>query len=164
MKEVSEQYDIPLTGSCGCGETRFELTDAPLFVHACHCLTCQKSSGSSFGITTIALEQDIVTTHGTLNVVPMLDAPHRFKHVCAKCNEHIYTTATNHPATALFRAGTLDDPREIHINAHIFTKRKQPWLTLPGDVPQFVEGYKREQTWPERSLRRLADAIAGSAG
>ena len=147
-----------LKGACRCGATRFELTDKPLFVHACHCVKCQKSSGSVFGITAIMLEKDIQLQSGSISAEPMADAPHRFRHLCAQCGDHIYTTASNHPSTALFRTGLLDDPREISIDAHIFVKRKRPWLSLPEDVPQFDEGYDRMNTWPQESLDRLEQA------
>ncbi len=148
-----------LEGSCACGATRFELVDKPLFVHACHCVKCQKAAGSVFGITTFMLEKDIRLVSGSLDAEALDDAPHRFRHVCTRCHDHIYTTATNHPATALFRVGTLDDPRQINIDAHIFTKRKRSWLTLPEGVPQFDEGYDRQKLWTAANLKRLEDAI-----
>ena len=150
-----------MTGACQCGELRFDLTDKPLFVHACHCVKCQKSSGSVFGITTIILESDIRISTGSLTIEPMAAAPHRLRHLCAECRDHIYTTATNHPATALLRNGTLDDPRQLLIDAHIFVKRKRPWLSLPEDVLQFPAGYDREKAWPTDSLARLKQATMG---
>lgn len=137
---------MELEGTCACRATRFRLTDAPLFVHACHCIGCQKKSGSVSGITTIMLERDIELDAGSLLVEPMEDAPHRFRHLCSVCRDLIYTTATNHPASALFESGTLNDPREITIAAHICVKQKRPWLSLPQDVPQFEEGYDRFRT------------------
>jgi hypothetical protein len=44
------------------------------------------------------------------------------------------------------RPGTLDEP--VAPQAHIWVRRKQPWLTLSADVPQFDENYERETTWP----------------
>ena len=147
-------------GGCKCGSSRFELVDRPLFVHACHCLNCQRASGSAFGITTIVLERDVRLDSASLSVEPVSGAPHRLRHVCASCRDLIYRTASHHPATALLRSGALDDPREVEIDAHIFVKRKRSWLALPEDVPQFQEGYDRERTWPRSSLDRLARAQA----
>tara|TARA_R110002072_G_scaffold56097_4_gene145523 strand:+ start:3132 stop:3641 length:510 start_codon:yes stop_codon:yes gene_type:complete len=148
-----------LEGGCRCGTTRVNLRDKPLFVHACHCLTCQKNTGSAFGITTIMLESDIELIQGSLIVKAIEQAPHRHRHLCSTCGEQLYSTATNHPRSAIFQVGSLDDPRRITINAHIFTKQKHDWLVLPDNVLQFPELYDRQTTWPEESLKRLAAAI-----
>ena len=155
MSEKHRQF----AGGCRCGSLRYQLRDDPLFVHACHCLNCQKSANSVFGITTIVLEKDIDLNSGKVVAKPMPEAPHRFMHVCGSCGDHIFTTATNHPATALLKTGTLDDLRDITINAHISTKRKHEWLALPENVPQFQDGYDRDSVWPRESLERLRRAI-----
>ncbi len=80
-------------------------------------------------------------------------------HICIACGDLIYTTATNHPATALLNTGTLDDLRDLTINAHIYTKRKHNWLGIHANVPQFQEGYDRNKVWPSGSLQRLEQAI-----
>ncbi len=141
------------SGGCSCGEVRYRLGNPPLFVHACHCLDCQKASGSAFGITTIVLESDLRFDQGKL--VSERIAAHRTTFLCESCEDVIYRTATNHPATALLRSRTLDDMRVLEINAHIWTKEKHAWLELPAHVPQFEEGYDRNKAWPQDSLERL---------
>jgi hypothetical protein len=39
-----------LEGGCACGEVRYRLTSEPLFTHCCHCLNCQRQTGSAFVI------------------------------------------------------------------------------------------------------------------
>src|SRR5204862_381021 len=36
-----------MDGGCSCGEVRYRLTGAPMFVHCCHCLNCQRQTGSA---------------------------------------------------------------------------------------------------------------------
>jgi len=71
----------------------------------------------------------------------------------------VYRTASNHPATALLSSRTLDDLRDLEINAHIWTKEKLAWLVLPAHVPQFEKGYDRSKVWPEESLVRLRNEL-----
>ena len=52
------------TGGCGCEAIRYELTGAPLFVHACHCHDCQRRSGSAFGMTMLIEETQLKLTRG----------------------------------------------------------------------------------------------------
>jgi hypothetical protein len=34
---------LPLTGSCQCGNIRYEITESPQLVYTCHCTDCQRS-------------------------------------------------------------------------------------------------------------------------
>ena len=38
------------TGRCACGEITYRLTSDPMFTHCCHCLDCQRQTGSAFAI------------------------------------------------------------------------------------------------------------------
>jgi hypothetical protein len=46
-------------GGCTCGEVRYRVTSDPLFVHCCHCLNCQRQTGSAFVIN-VPIETDRV--------------------------------------------------------------------------------------------------------
>jgi hypothetical protein len=46
-------------GGCSCGEVRYRLTSEPLFIHCCHCLNCQRQTGSAFVIN-LLIESDRV--------------------------------------------------------------------------------------------------------
>ena len=37
-----------LDGGCACGRLRYRMRSAPMFVHCCHCLRCQRETGSAF--------------------------------------------------------------------------------------------------------------------
>ena len=39
-----------LEGRCSCRAVRYRLREAPMFVHCCHCLNCQRHTGSAFVI------------------------------------------------------------------------------------------------------------------
>ncbi|MGA2470453.1 MAG: hypothetical protein ABSG64_07160 [Solirubrobacteraceae bacterium] len=36
---------LPITGHCGCGGVRFELTESPSEAGYCHCTRCQRRTG-----------------------------------------------------------------------------------------------------------------------
>jgi len=58
------------------------------------------------------------------------------------------------PVIKFVRVGTLDDPDVLPPDIHIFTASKQPWLTLPSNVPAVAEYYERDKHWPKESLAR----------
>ena len=146
------------TGRCICDTVRYRLDAPPLFTHACHCLDCQKKTGTAFAMTTIVLHDDLVITHGSTR--PTVLSPRRTAHGCAACDTWIYIASTRFPATLTLRPGTLDDASIATPQAHIWVKRKQPWLTLPTGVPCFDENYAMDAVWPAASLARMRAAEA----
>jgi hypothetical protein len=59
--------------------------------------------------------------------------------MCGACHTRIYNSNSAKPGFVILRAGSLDRSDELDVVAHIWVKRKQPWLELPEDVA----------TWPE---------------
>ena len=59
---------------------------------------------------------------------------------------------------AFIRVGTLDDPDQCPPEVCIFTSSKQPWVTLPKNVPAFDEIYVPSEFWPPASMKRMVKA------
>ncbi len=145
-------------GGCACGAVRYRLASEPLFVHCCHCLNCQRQTGSAFVIN-LLVEAERVEVLGLSPQV--VDAPRdRGKpqriHRCPQCQVAVYSEYSR-PDVLFVRGGTLDDPRGVKPNVHIFTRSKVDWVTLPPDTPAFDRYYDEEKLWPAESLRRLAE-------
>ena len=41
---------LPQNGGCQCGALRYEVTQAPSMVYACHCMDCQRMTSSAFSM------------------------------------------------------------------------------------------------------------------
>lgn len=143
----------PMTGRCVCGDLTYRLDATPLFTHACHCLDCQRETGTAFKMTTIIVTSDLSITHGVLGAHRV--GPRRTRYSCARCDTTIYVSSTRFTSTVTLSPGTLDDTRVATPQAHIWVCRKQVWLSLPDDVPQFEFQYEQEKVWPAESLARL---------
>lgn len=146
------------SGRCVCDGVRYRLSVRPIFTHVCHCLTCQKTSGNAFSMTTIIMREDLAVTHGEMTA--LMPGSSSTVYGCATCRTKIYTERTRFPVTYALKPGTLDDTTLATPQAHIWVKRKQAWLTLPPDVPCFDENYDAELTWPAESLARVVAAMA----
>jgi Glutathione-dependent formaldehyde-activating enzyme len=49
----------PRDGGCSCRAVRYRLTSEPFFTHCCHCVNCQRQTGSAFVIN-LLIEADRV--------------------------------------------------------------------------------------------------------
>ena len=144
-------------GGCACGAVRFRLTSEPLFVHCCHCLNCQRQSGSAFAINVLIEADRVELLAGEPEAVPVPRSGGKKLRIfrCPTCRVAVYSTYTR--ATVLFvRAGTLDDASGIEPDVHIYTRSKVPWVELPESTPAFDTYYDTEKLWPAASLERLA--------
>lgn len=139
-------------GGCRCGACRYALAvEAMPPVYCCHCQICQTTSGSAFSEQAVVPEAAIAATGPLVSYAYTTVSGARSHHrICGECHTRLWNTNALRPGIALVRAGTLDDSEHIVPLAHIWVKRKQPWLVLPDGVP----------TWPESApLADLASAL-----
>jgi hypothetical protein len=50
---------LPRTGGCQCGTIRYEITQEPQSAVTCHCLDCQRLTGSAFSLGIVVPEEGI---------------------------------------------------------------------------------------------------------
>jgi hypothetical protein len=145
-----------LEGRCACGAVRYRLTSAPMFVHCCHCLDCQRQTGSAFVLNAIIETERIVLGAGDPQPVPVptdSGRPHEI-YRCPACQTAMWSDYGRRPNYRFVRIGTLNDPTALAPDAHIFTRSKQPWVRLPEGARAFEVFYELEQEWPAESLAR----------
>ena len=144
-------------GGCACGAVRYRLASEPLFVHCCHCLNCQRQTGSAFVINLLieADRVDLLSGDPVPVDVPRDDGSSQRIFRCPTCQVAVYSEY-GRPEVLFVRAGTLDDPSEVEPDVHIYTRSKLDWLALPEGVPAFDVYYDSKQLWSAESLRRLA--------
>ena len=153
---------VSLEGGCSCGAVRYRLTSAPMIVHCCHCLDCQRQTGSAFVINALIETDRIERLSGEPEPVSMPTDSGRPHHIyrCPKCQTAVWSDYGGRPALRFVRVGTLDEPSALSPDVHIFTRSKLPWLRLPDDVPAVEVYYDMQKLWPAESLARR-EAILG---
>jgi hypothetical protein len=153
---VSGRMSDEREGGCACGALRYRLASEPLIVHCCHCLNCQRQTGSAFVINLLIEADRVEVVAGTAHQVdvPRDDGSMQAIFRCSRCQVAVFSEYG--PREVRFvRGGTLDDPRDITPDVHIFTRSKVGWVALPTGTPAFDVYYDLEELWPAESLRRL---------
>jgi hypothetical protein len=151
-------------GGCACGAVRYRLVSEPMFVHCCHCLNCQRQTGSAFVINLLIEGDRLELLAGEPQAVdvPRDDGSTQRIYRCPDCQVAVYSEYGG-PAVRFVRGGTLDDPKDVAPDVHIYTRSKVGWVTLPESVPAFEEYYETKTQWPAASLERLR-AVLPPAG
>jgi hypothetical protein len=147
---------VPSEGGCACGEVRYRLASEPMLVHCCHCLNCQRQTGSAFVINLLIEADRIELLEGEPQPISVPRSGGKKQKIwrCPTCQTALYSQYTS-PKVRFVRAGTLDDPSAVAPDVHIFTRSKVPWVNLPDSVPAFDVYYETEKLWPAASLERL---------
>ena len=135
---------FPITGGCICGAARYEITQEPINVYACHCSDCQRATVSAFSIG-VAVSGDAFRLTGK----ELLPAPGgttatgraKTRWVCPDCGICLcggVKIGTEQPGyKRIVRGGTLDDTSWLKPTTHLYTRNKQPWVILPDDVTTY---------------------------
>ncbi|KAI4921060.1 uncharacterized protein J4E92_008045 [Alternaria infectoria] len=147
-----------LSGGCVCNTIRYRLLTAPLYCYACHCMDCQKQTGSAFYLSlnielyNIQILSPTKPSFLSREVKPGL--VDRYAE-CPQC--HVQLWASNHLGEAVveLRVGTLDFPSLMEPDIHIHVESKLDWVTLPEGAKTAQRGHDYKKSWPKSSLRRL---------
>ena len=150
-------------GGCACRAVRYRLTSDPLIVHCCHCLNCQRQTGSAFVINALIETDRVELLAGEPQPVPVPrdDGSEQTIWRCPTCQIAVFSEYTRLPIWFV-RAGTLDDPASVAPDVHIYTRSKLPWVALPDSVPAVEVFYETNEVWSAASLERL-EALRAAA-
>lgn len=158
-------------GGCACGYVRYRMNSSPLIVHCCHCSWCQRQNGSAFAVNALVeadrvhlLQGDVVDVE-----VPSPSGANQRISRCPKCQVAVwsyYLVASGGIGERIrfIRVGTLDDPKRIPPDVHIYTSSKQPWFEMPADALAVEEYYVTKEVWPKESLERLTALMESAQG
>ncbi len=134
--EKEMTIELPITGSCQCGNVTYRATEAPVTCIVCHCTDCQKFSASAYG-TTMVFRADALRIEGELKTWERIaDSGNRnIAHFCPHCGNRIYHADSETPTLIRLKAGTIDSGKIPVPRMHVWVSRKQPWVTIPEGVP-----------------------------
>lgn len=126
-------------GGCLCGGVRYTANTEPALVAVCHCVTCQKNSGSAFSLN-LGMPVESVTVAGDSLAVyedrSGASGKPFYRSFCARCGSPISGRGDAYGGLIFIKAGTLDDPSWVRPSAHIWCAEKQPWVEIEAGIPQ----------------------------
>ena len=144
-------------GQCACGSVKFEMTEAPLVVHCCHCTWCQRETGTAFVLNAWIEARHVGLLTGEVEVIDTPSESGNGQRIsrCPTCQVALWSEYSGvGPGFRFVRVGTLETPGAFPPDVHIFTSTKLPWVVLSDGAPVFEGYYRRSQVWSETSRAR----------
>lgn len=128
-------------GQCLCGAVRVELATDPSAVNMCHCVDCQRRSGSPFGMALWLLEADVAIMGDTREFAHDSDKGRTLvNRFCPTCGSAICFTAALNPGLIAIPAGLFADPQTPPPQRSVFEERRHPWVAVPDGATRLPRG------------------------
>lgn len=150
---------IPASGSCQCGSCAFSAEAQPYIAYTCHCSDCQKLTGSAFLSCMQVPAESVRVTRGSPAIQERVaDSGNVLKTwFCARCASTLFAQNSARPRIRTVHIGALDEPQSVEVSAHIWTKRKLPWVLLAQEHRNFESAGDWTEDYADDLSRYLPD-------
>ena len=127
-----------VTGACQCGAVSFEAKGDPLMVIQCHCLNCQKSSGTGHVPFAGYPEPQFTFKGKTKSYSYKADSGGTATSMfCPECGSSMFGTTTSFPGMVAVRLGVVDDSSGFQPQMDVYMKRLRSWDHDLKGAPSF---------------------------
>jgi hypothetical protein len=119
--------------TCCCGKVCLQATGEPVAVSVCHCLDCQKRTGSAFGAQARYLSEQLEHKGDTraFTRTGSTGASITF-HFCPECGTTVYWNPEKLPGQTTVALGAFADPTFTEkLSYTVYETRRHPWV---GDL------------------------------
>jgi len=122
--------------SCSCGQLRLTCEGEPVRISICHCLECQKRTGSVFA-TQARFPRAAVTTEGRSSRWSRTgdSGTTATFHFCPVCSSIVYWDMDGAPDFVAVAVGAFADPAFPPPGVSVYEERQHPWVTHIGQMP-----------------------------
>jgi hypothetical protein len=128
---VSTRY-----AACSCGQLRLTAEGDPVRISICHCLACQRRTGSVFGVQA-RFDAERVTIEGaSRQYIRVSDEGGKrgFFHFCPDCGATVFYTTDDTPELVAVPVGAFADPSFPAPTISVWEERQHSWVRLPDDI------------------------------
>ena len=126
------------TAACACGQLRIEVHGEPRGVGLCHCLACQRRTGSVFAaLAGFAAPYEVTGQASKYVRTGDQGASFTFR-FCPVCGTNLFHTEEGYETRSVSVAvGAFADPGFPPPQVSVYDSRRHPWVQLPPGVEAY---------------------------
>ena len=105
-------------------------------ISVCHCLACQRRTGSAFGFQARFPAERVRITgraHEYVRLADEYDDPRSFR-FCPDCGATVYYTIASQPELIAIPVGAFADPQFPPPRVSVWESRRHGWVSVPADA------------------------------
>lgn len=120
---------------CRCGQLSATVSGEPIRISVCHCLACQRRTGSPFAAQARFDPADVRLEGQSRAWTQTADSGNRVVfHFCPECGTDVwYLGGAGLPEAIAIPIGAFADPAFPPPRFSVWEKRKHPWVAILGD-------------------------------
>ena len=137
---MPDSPELPLTGGCGCGAVRFELS-APLeSANYCHCTRCQRRTGTAASANGKPGRGSFKIVSGESKLRAWRPEGGFEKWFCGECGSAVFSRDPDDHDNIGVRLGAFDSDPGIRPSVRQFVAYAATWEPIPDDgLPRYPE-------------------------
>ena len=121
--------------SCSCGQLAAEVEGDPLRVSVCHCLACQRRTGSAFGVQARFPRSAVAISGRGTEFVRVGDEGTRATFTfCPQCGATVFYVMAGMEDSIAIPVGAFADPSFPAPSFSVYEERMHGWVGLPPDI------------------------------
>ena len=129
------------TARCSCGSLQLTVTGEPSAVVACHCIECQRRTGSVFGVGAYFPAEQVTVTGTTREYVRPTEAGNQFTtHFCPTCGTSTHWRVDKRPGLVGVAVGAFAAPSFPAPVRSVWEQSKHPWVDASAAEQHFPKG------------------------
>ena len=122
------------TASCRCGQLQAKCIGEPVRVSACHCLECQKRSGSVFAVQARWVDHNVELTGEFHTWDRIADSGHKATYqFCPICGVTLAYVIEGWSGVTAIPVGAFADPNFPTPKFSVYEHRKHKWVKISGE-------------------------------
>ena len=132
---------LPLTGGCGCGAVRFEISEPLASANYCHCTRCQRRTGTAASANGRTAPGSFQLLSGEEHLRAWAPEGGAEKVFCGLCGSAVFSRTAGDPPAIGVRLGSLDADPGIRPQWRQYVAYAASWEEIPDDgLPRHPEG------------------------
>lgn len=135
---MSTTANFKRRASCSCGQLEVVVRVNAVRVSACHCLKCQRRTGSVFGVQARFPKNEIDVQGKSSSFTRSGDSGKNISfRFCPRCGSTVYFTLENLPDVIAIPVGAFADPDFPEPEISFYESSRHAWVTLPNGAERF---------------------------
>jgi len=117
--------------TCLCGQLELRCTAEPLRVAVCHCLACQKQTGSTHNVAGFFDRSDVSISGESQQYTRRSQAGHAVTHhFCPRCGSTVWWGSTSAQDLIAVAVGAFGDSSFPSPKHEVWTEHRHPWIAV----------------------------------
>jgi len=123
------------TASCSCGQLSAITSADPVRVSVCHCLACQRRTGSVFGAQARFPATSVIISGASKQFIRVGDEGSRAVfNFCPTCGATVYYITEGSEEHIAIPVGAFAEPTFPGPTVSVYEERMHSWVRMPKDI------------------------------